>query len=219
MAKNQTLDDFYKSFREEVLCASDTETSGWTTDDFLTAVMLEYLEEAGEVTGPVICPFRDRGLQMNAYAFSEDFESVDIFVSIYSDTEMPRSVSQTDIDSAIKRAIQLYHRAVNDLYTSFQRDNDTYEFAISVFQNKSNIKNVRICALTNGLVKPIALKNITISGAEVSFALWDIDRLYQAVAPMFATGERQTISIPLIGDMTVDKTDLEKIYRYIKGAN
>lgn len=192
MAKNQTLDDFYKSFREEVLCASDTETSGWTTDDFLTAVMLEYLEEAGEVTGPVICPFRDRGLQMNAYAFSEDFESVDIFVSIYSDTEMPRSVSQTDIDSAIKRAIQLYHRAVNDLYTSFQRDNDTYEFAISVFQNKNSIKNVRICALTNGLVKPIALKNITISGAEVSFALWDIDRLYRCVT----SGKmRETIEI------------------------
>lgn len=192
MAKNQTLDDFYKSFREEVLCASDTETSGWTTDDFLTAVMLEYLEEAGEVTDPVICPFRDRGLQMNAYAFSEDFESVDIFVSIYSDTEMPRSVSQTDIDSAIKRAIQLYHRAVNDLYTSFQRDNDTYEFAISVFQNKSNIKNVRICALTNGLIKPIALKNITISGAEVSFTLWDIDRLYRCVT----SGKmRETIEI------------------------
>lgn len=192
MAKNQTLDDFYKSFREEVLCASDTETSGWTTDDFLTAVMLEYLEEAGEVTGPVICPFRDRGLQMNAYAFSEDFESVDIFVSIYSDTEMPRAVSQTDIDSAIKRAIQLYHRAVNDLYTSFQRDNDTYEFAISVFQNKNSIKNVRICALTNGLVKPIALKNITISGAEVSFALWDIDRLYRCVT----SGKmRETIEI------------------------
>lgn len=192
MAKNQTLDDFYKSFREEVLCASDTETSGWTTDDFLTAVMLEYLEEAGEVTDPVICPFRDRGLQMNAYAFSEDFESVDIFVSIYSDTEMPRSVSQTDVDSAIKRAIQLYHRAVNDLYTSFQRDNDTYEFAISVFQNKSNIKNVRICALTNGLVKPIALKNITISGAEISFALWDIDRLYRCVT----SGKmRETIEI------------------------
>ena len=192
MAKNQTLDDFYKSFREEVLCASDTETSGWTTDDFLTAVMLEYLEEAGEVTDPVICPFRDRGLQMNAYAFSEDFESVDIFVSIYSDTEMPRSVSQTDIDSAIKRAIQLYHRAVNDLYTSFQRDNDTYEFAISVFQNKSSIKNVRICALTNGLVKPIALKNITISGAEVSFTLWDIDRLYRCVT----SGKmRETIEI------------------------
>ena len=38
MAKNQTLDDFYKA---EKSCAR-YETSGWTTDDFLTAVMLEY---------------------------------------------------------------------------------------------------------------------------------------------------------------------------------
>lgn len=45
----------------------------------------------------------------------------------------------------------------------------------------------------------------------------DIDKLYQAVAPQFANGEKQVINIPLIGDMTVDKSDLEKLYRYIKG--
>ena len=101
MPKNQTLDEFYSTFREEVLCASDTETSGWTTEDFLTNVMMEYLEEAGEVTDPVICPFRGYGLQMNAYAISEDCESVDIFVSIYSESDRPRSVSQADIDAAI----------------------------------------------------------------------------------------------------------------------
>lgn len=166
MPKNQTLDEFYSTFREEVLCASDTETSGWTTEDFLTNVMMEYLEEAGEVTDPVICPFRGYGLQMNAYAISEDCESVDIFVSIYSESDRPRSVSQADIDAAIKRAIQLYHKAINDLYTAFQKDNDTYEFAITLHQNKDNIKHVRICALTNGLVKPIALKNITIFNAK-----------------------------------------------------
>ena len=212
MSRNKTLDTFYKNFREEVLCACATETSGWTTEDFLTTVMLEYLEEAGEVSDPIICPFRDRGLQMNAYAFSEDYESADIFVSLYSDSEVPRSVSQTDVDSAIKRAIQLYHRAINDLYTSFQKDNDTYEFAISVFQNRNRIKNVRICALTNGLVKPIALKNITISNAEVSFTLWDIDRLYRCVS----SGKmRETIeidfeekfqtTIPCIENNTSDK--------------
>lgn len=192
MSKNQTLDEFYTAFREEVLCASDTETSGWTIEDFLTNVMMEYLEEAGEVTDPVICPFRGYGLQMNGYAISEDYESVDIFVSIYSDTELPRSVSQTDVDAAIKRAIQLYHKAINDLYTSFQKDNDTYEFAITLHKNKDNIKHVRICALTNGLVKPITLKNITIGCAEVSFSLWDIDRLYRCVT----SGKmRETIEI------------------------
>lgn len=212
MSKNQTLDEFYRSFRDEVLCACDTETSGWTTEDFLTNVMLEYLEEAGEVTDPVICPFRGHGLQLNAYAISEDCESVDIFVSIYSDTEQPRSVSQTDVDAAIKRAIQLYHKATNDLYTSFQKDNDTYEFAITLHKNKDCIKRVRICALTNGLVKPIALKNITIGCAEVSFSLWDIDRLYRCVT----SGKmRETIeidfeekfqtTIPCIENSTSDK--------------
>lgn len=127
MKSNKTLNEFYNSFREEVLCASDVETSGWTTDDFLTNVMLEYLVDAGEVTDYVICPFRSYGLQMNAYALTESCESVDIFVSIYSDSEQPKSVSQTDVDAAIKRAIQLYHKAINDLYTSFQRDNDTYD--------------------------------------------------------------------------------------------
>ena len=63
---------------------------------------------------------------------------------------------------------------------------------MSVLQSKNSTKNVRICALTNGLVKPIALKNITISGAEVSFALWDIDRLYRCVT----SGKmRETIEI------------------------
>lgn len=212
MADNQTMATFYQNFMEEVLFAADKETSGWTTEDFLTAVMLEYLEEAGEVIDPIICPFRGRGLQLNAYAFSEDYENIDIFVSIFSDNDVPRSVSQTDIDAAIKRAIELYHRATNDLYTAFQRDNDTYEFAISIFQNRSNIKIVRICALTNGLVKPIPFKNITIGGAEVSFNIWDIDRLYRCVSSgkMRETieidfEEKFQVTIPCIENSTSDK--------------
>ena len=212
MADNQTMATFYQNFMEEVLFAADKETSGWTTEDFLTAVMLEYLEETGEVVDPVICPFRGRGLQLNAYAFSEDYENIDIFVSIFSDNDIPRSVSQTDIDAAIKRAIELYHRATNDLYTAFQRDNDTYEFAISIFQNRNNIKTVRICALTNGLVKPIPFKNITIGGAEVSFNIWDIDRLYRCVSSgkMRETieidfEEKFQVTIPCIENSTSDK--------------
>lgn len=189
---NNSLAEFYQSFREEVLFAADKETSGWTTEDFLTSVMLEYLEEAGEVADPVICPFRGYGLQLNAYAFSDDYENVDIFVSIYTPSETPKSVSQTEVDAAIKRAIQLYHKAINDLYTSFQKDNDTYEFAITLHDRKDQIKTVRICAVTNGLVKPIQFNNIQIGGADISFSIWDIDRLYRCVT----SGKmRETIEI------------------------
>ena len=192
MANDKSMDQFYYDFMEEVSVASDMETSGWTKDDFLTSIMLEYLEEAGEVSDPVMCPFRSHGLQLNAYAIDEDCSNLDIFVCLYSDSDSLKSVSQADVDAAIKRAIQLYQKAINDLYTSFEKDNDTYEFAITVNQQKAQIKSVRICALTNGLVKPIPFKNITMGNAEISFVIWDIDRLYRCVT----SGKmRETIEI------------------------
>ena len=38
------------------------------------------------------------------------------------------SLVHPDVDAVIKRAIQLYQKAMNDLYTSFEKDNDTYQW-------------------------------------------------------------------------------------------
>lgn len=187
-----TIKQFYESFAEEINMAKDTETYGWEPQDFFTAVMLEYLEDSSEVEDPIICPFRGRGLQLNAYSISEDYENLCIFVSIYNDSEGISSVSRTEIDAAIKRGLQLYRKAINDLYESFEKDSDTYEFAITLYKNKNKIKKLKVVALTNGTVKAIELKNIDLQGVEVSFSIWDIDRLYRCVT----SGKmRETIEI------------------------
>ena len=59
MAK--TIEQFHQDIWEEVQILQEQDVSGWQKEDFLTSIMLEYLEEAGEVTDPVVCPFRDRG--------------------------------------------------------------------------------------------------------------------------------------------------------------
>lgn len=46
----------------------------------------------------------------------------------------------------------------------------------------------------------------------------NLDRLYNAVEPAFANSQKQTLHIPMIGDFTFDKTDIEKLYQYIKEA-
>jgi len=212
MANEKSLNQFYSDFMEEVELAVDTEISGWTKDDFFTSIILEYLEDAGEVIDPIMCPFRSYGLQLNAYAIAEDKSSLDIFVSILSDSDTPKTVSQAEVDAAIKRAIQLYQKAVNDLYSSFEKDNDTYEFAITVNREKENIRTVRICALTNGLVKPIPLKNLSVGNAEISFAIWDADRLYRCVtsgkmreAIEIDFEEKYSLTIPCIENATSRK--------------
>jgi len=192
MENNQSYMKFATDFYQQVLIAKETDSYSLEFEDFFTTVMLEYLEDIGEVEDPVICAFRAYGLQMNGYSISENFENVDIYVSIFSENEIPQSVSRADIDAALKRAIQLYSKAINDLYASFEKDNDTYGFAETIHKNKKNIRNVRIFALTNGVVKPIPFKNITIEGAEISFSIWDMDRLYRCA---ISGKMRETIEI------------------------
>ncbi|HZK53736.1 MAG TPA: AIPR family protein [Desulfosporosinus sp.] len=181
MKSDMSLLEFAEDFYQQVMLAKETDVYSVEAEDFFTTVMLEYLEEAGEVEGAVICPYRGHGLQMNGYSISEEFDSVDIYVSIFVENEIPSNISRTEIDAALKRAIQMYRKAVNDLYALFAKDNDTYGFAFAIHKHKKDIKNVRIIAITNCLVKPIPFKNILIEGAEVSFSVWDIERLYRCV--------------------------------------
>lgn len=111
MSKDISVNEFYSGFCEEIALAQDVETYGWEPQDFFTAVMLGYLEEAGEIEDPIICPFRGYGLQLNAYHISESYDEVDVFVSVYKESPVLSSIPRTDIDAAVKRGIQLYRRA------------------------------------------------------------------------------------------------------------
>lgn len=44
----------------------------------------------------------------------------------------------------------------------------------------------------------------------------DIDRLYDAILPYYANGEKSTMLIPLIGEFIINKNDIDKLYKYIK---
>lgn len=44
----------------------------------------------------------------------------------------------------------------------------------------------------------------------------DIDKVYDVVYPMFANGEKYTLGVPLVGEITFTRNDLEKIYSYMK---
>lgn len=192
---DNTFSNFVIELHEQVTMAKENDLFNTDYEDHLTAIMLEYLEDIGEVDSPILCPFRGFGLQMNAYHISEEYDSVDIFVSIYSNDLSPKSIPKAEVDACLKRALQLYRKAINDLYKSFERDSDTYGFASIIYEHRQKITNVRLIVLTNGLVKPIFFNNIIIDGADISFSVWDIDRLYRCVN----SGKmRETIEIDFI---------------------
>jgi len=190
--EKQTLPSFYAEFMEQIEQAKEAGSFGWTDEDFFTSVFLDYLAEVGEAEDPIICPFRDRGLQLNAYVLSDDMESLTIFVSLYNSSGTAQGVARTDIEATLKRAVHLYRRAINDLYKSFERDSGTYEFAITLNKNRETITNVRIIVLTNGIIRQIPFKPLELNGVELHFSIWDMDRLYRC---MISGKMRETIEI------------------------
>ena len=193
--KNMNLAQFYAKFMEEVNLAADSQTIGWAKEDFFTAVALEYLADTGEIDDAIMCPYRDRGLQLNAYCVSDDYETVEIYVSIFSDLIDIQSVAKTEVDAALKRALSLFRKATNDLHTSFEKDTDTHGFSITLSKHKKDIKNLKVVALANGTVKPVPLKNIELDGTDVSFSIWDIDRIFRCVT----SGKmRETVEVDFV---------------------
>ncbi|MBQ9221167.1 AIPR family protein [Succinivibrio sp.] len=211
MSIYDSVDKFYVNLTEQINCSLENGSENWKPEDFLTYIMLDYLEDAGEVESPIMCPYKATGLQLNAYAYSEDEDSLKLFVTIFSDSTSPRTVTATDVDATLKRAVNLFHKAVNDLYESFKKDTDTYEFAKNLNEKKVFSK-VNICILTNGRIKTEKYKTLLIDDNEISFSLWDIDRLFRCIS----SGKNREIieidfkdkfgfSIPCIENNTSDK--------------
>lgn len=178
----KTLEQLYQVLMEEMAIAKNTVPEEWSSEDILTSVLLDYLQDAGEVENPIVCSFENQGLQMNAYEFSEDYSELTIFVTCYSEEKTPKTVYKTDVDAHIRRALKMFQKAVNGLYSSLEQNYDAYEFVKIVEEKTPGLEQVKICVLTNGLIKSILLEEKEWMNVHVSFSVWDIERLYRCIS-------------------------------------
>lgn len=60
-----------------------------------------------------------------------------------------------------------------------------------------------------------AIKILELSDAQGNI---DIDKAYNAVIPMFDNGAKHSVDIPVIGSIILDRSDVDKLHRYIVGG-
>lgn len=46
----------------------------------------------------------------------------------------------------------------------------------------------------------------------------DIDKVYNVITPMFDAGAKHSVNLPIIGPVIIDRTDVDKLHRYIVGG-
>ena len=147
--------------------------------------------------------------KINAYALSENYETVDLFISIFENTNEIKTIAKSDIDTAAKRITNFFRKAIyNDYVNEVAESSQIFEFANTLAnysELKENLVRVNAFILTNGIYNGEIPQNTQICGYNVFYRIVDINFLYkiseQARVPIeldFENFEGEKFDIPCL---------------------
>jgi hypothetical protein len=224
---------FYQSLMQEVVAMQSGDEDGNTQEQVFTRICQEMLAEAGETEDAHLAyDERDFGRKgqhkINGYAISENYENVDLFISLYSNSSEIQSIPKADIDTAAKRISNFFRKAVyNDYANEVAESSEIFEFAhtLATYQElKDNLIRVNAFVLTNGEYKGDIPASQSISGYTIFYRIIDINFLFkiseQSRVPIeldFNDLDGKSYEIPCLA-ANIDNPDYEAYVAIIPGA-
>lgn len=174
------IEEFYNDFMQQIYVAADTEED-FKAGQFFDKAM-EYLVEDGTVEDYTYLPYKKTGMKVDGYELIEDREILNLFVCDYTDTDELVSLTNTDIETAVKRIKNFFVQSVEKkLYENLEETRPGYEISYFLYHNKERFHTVRIVLLSNKkLSKSVKkLPEGKLDGYSVSYDIWDIGRFYE----------------------------------------
>lgn len=173
----EDLNSFADDILQEVLLVADFEEQESLRPEAFTELMLQYLEEAGEIEEGRVCYHKERGLEVSGYGMSEERDVLDLFATIYRGAVPPMTVGRQDVETAFRRLRAFWEKAQGDYYRTLEESSEAFDMALCVHHTCSHITRVRLFLLTDGLSRTDAIEHVQVDGVEFSHHVWDIRRL------------------------------------------
>lgn len=182
------LNKFYQSLMQDVVAMQSGDEDGNTQEQVFTRICEEMLSEAGETENAFLAyDERDLGKKgqhkINGYAISDNYENVDLFITIYNNAHEIKNISKVDVDTATKRISNFFRKAIyNDYVNDVAESSEIFEFAntlASYSELKENLIRVNAFILTNGEYKGEIPASQSISGYTIFYRIIDINFLYK----------------------------------------
>ncbi len=182
------IDRYYKSLVQEVAARQLSNEEGDTQEQAFTRLFLDLLSEAGETENTTVAyDEKDFGTKkthkINGYAISDNYETVDLFITIYKQEETIPVIYKKDIDQAVTRITNFFRKST---YNNYEEDvaesSPIFEFAhtLGSYQElKDNLVRVNAFILTNGEYKGEIPQSISLNGNKIFYRILDINYLFQ----------------------------------------
>lgn len=182
------INKYYLSLIQEIATRQLSNEEGDNQEQTFTRYVLDVLSEAEETENATVA-FDEKDLgtkkqhKINGYAITDNYETVDLFISIYGCEENLYSTPKAEIDRAATRILNFFRKAVyGDYADEVAESSEIFEFAntLSSYEElKENLVRVNAFILTNGEYKGEIPSNIEISGYKIFFRVIDLRYLFQ----------------------------------------
>lgn len=185
--ENNELQKFYIDIQEEIHSRLITEEDGTNPEQLFTEIALSLLAEAGETENFSVCfdeKISRRGIEhkINAYSLYENYETLDLFVTIYNSDQTILSITKTDAEKTVDRATKFFRNAIyKDYVNEIEESSEIFDLAhtlANVPEVKEYLTRVNIFLITNGEVKNDLKVSDKIAGFPAFTRTIDINYLF-----------------------------------------
>lgn len=229
MLENTELNKFYTDVQEDIKAQLLAEDEGANPEQIFTDFTLALLADAGETENYRLCydeKISKRGVEhkVNGYALYENYETLDLFITIYKAESNIQAIAKTDADKAIDKLSKFFRNAIYKEYVNeLEESSEIFDLAqtlANVTEVKEFLTRVNIFLITNGEVKSDLKSTDKIAGYSVFFRVIDINYLFnlseKSRVPIEIDFLSNGISIPCIESHTENK-DYRSLLAVIPG--
>ncbi|MFA7116834.1 MAG: AIPR family protein [Bacteroidales bacterium] len=207
----------------------DSFEEGATQEQLFTQISIDMLADVGETENTFVAYYeKDLGTRnqnkINAYAISDNYETIDLFIAIYIAGDLLQRIPKEKIDQAAKRVTNFFRKSIyGDFVNELEESSPIFEF-VNTLANYSKIKEnlVRVNAtiITNGQYNGEIPEAVTINGYKIYYRVIDVNYLYNisesARVPIKISFEKEGYKVPCLVS-TIENNDYETYVAIIPG--
>lgn len=170
---------FAADIRQEVFLRADLDGDESLRLEAFTDMLLESLEEAGEIEEGHVCYHRDRGIEVSGYGVNEDGDVVNLFATLYRGGSAPATIGKQDVETALRRLRAFWERTADTYHRSLEDSSEAFDMAMRLHEAHGTVERLRLFLLTDGLARTEYREAEDVDGLETSFHIWDVRRLHR----------------------------------------
>ena len=209
------LEQYVHEVYHEVNALAYSEENGASKEDKFTEYIMEILAEAGETEGVRLCNFTTENknenveLKINGYAIEDGFESIDVFITHYKDSNEIYRLYTEEFNNLIKWSIKFLNNALKGNLDGIEPSNEeAFGLANIIKKYRDDFIRINIFILSNGNI-PFDAPKTEIKGFEeiqINVHIWDLERLQRLSQSKY---HREPIEIDFKGTFGVSIPCLE----------